>query len=111
MSGPSISLREDSYPENREPYEWQTHSTTVTGTDPTALLTAQANWSTLFSKVPRAHHIKILVDGTTYIRLNSATNDVITITTTTPYETFTGIITKIYVATNNAGVNITVQMD
>jgi len=91
-------------------YEWVTGSVTVAGTEGATSLAAQSGFTGLFTKVKHAHHIKITASATAYIRLNSATNDKITVDATTPFTSDFLQVDSIFTSTNGAGVTITVQL-
>jgi hypothetical protein len=108
---------EDGKPQHRKAYAWRSASITEAGSDPTVSIITKSGFETMFSQLQRdntpyaAHHIKISTNGTAYFRLNSATNDIITVTSTTPYENLNCVVSAIYVATGGAGVITTVQME
>lgn len=91
-------------------YEWLTGSVTVAGTDATTSLAAQSGFTTLFTKLPLAHRVKITATGTCYVRLNASTNDKITVDATTPFSSDFLQVKAIYISTNGAGVAVTVQL-
>jgi len=106
----NILLCEDGSAWNKAPYTWISSAVTVAGTNATTLLTATAAFADIFKYVKRAHHITVEVTGTTYMRLNGATNDKITLTSSTPYENDFIVIDKIYISTNNAAITVTVKL-
>jgi len=101
---------EDGSAKNRSAYEWKSASVTVAGTTGDTIITGISGFTTLFATVKRAHYIQISATGTSYFRLNSATNDVITVTSTTPYTNEDCVVEKLYVTTNGAAVTVTVNL-
>lgn len=101
---------EDGHAKNKEAYAWKSASATITGTTGDTDISGVTGFTTLFSQVKRAHYVQISATGNTYVRLNSATNDVILVTTTTPYTNEDCVVEKIFVTTNNAAVTITVNL-
>lgn len=106
-----IILRENSQAWNVRAYEWVTEALTIDeGTDPLTDLSSVTGFTTLFGTVKRAHHIVIETTGTIYVRLNSVSNDVITIGSSTPFEDHFGITDKIFISTANVARTITVKL-
>jgi hypothetical protein len=105
-----IANRNDGYGTTREAYEWKTGAATIAGTAGTTNLNTVAAFADLFKTVPLAHRVKILSTGTAYIRLNKATNDVITITSTAPIDFDATQVYAIFASTNNSAVTLTVQL-
>lgn len=101
---------ENGVEEHTKEYEWKSASVTVDGTAATTDLTGISGFTTLFDTVPRAHRIRIEASATTYVRLNSSTNDKITITATTPYEDSYCVVDAIYVSTGGSASTITVKL-
>ena len=109
-----IQLNEDGKSVHREAYEWKTATLTVAGSTPTQDIISiggGTNFDTLFSKVKIAHQITITTSGTAYFRLNSTSNDIITVTATTPYTNNVAVVRKLYVATGGAGIVVTVKIE
>lgn len=95
---------------NSHTYEWKSASVNVAGTDGTDDLTGESGFTTLFATVPQAHHITIEASATTYIRLNSATADKITVTSTTPFTSDFLIVEKIFISTGGSASTVTVKL-
>jgi len=110
MGNANIKLLEDAKSEHRLKYEWKSASVTVAGTAGDTDITGETGFTTLFDTVPRAHHIKVEASAAAYIRVNSATNDIITLGATTPYENHYGIIESLYVSTGAGAATITVKL-
>lgn len=102
--------RSDGKAWNSHTYEWKSGSVNVAGTDGDTALTAQAGFTTLFAAVPQAHHITIESSGTIYVRLNSATADKITITSTTPFSSDFLLVEKIFISTGGSAITVTVKL-
>jgi hypothetical protein len=105
-----VKYLENGIAEHSAPYEWKSASVTVAGADAATAITASAGFTTLFATVKRAHRIRIETSGTAYFRLNSATNDIITVTATTPYEDLYCIVDKLFVSTGGAAITVTVKL-
>jgi len=106
----SIPHYSDGTPFDRETYEWKSASVTVTGVAAGTDLTGITGFTTLFDTIPQAHKITIGSSGTAYIRLNSATNDKITVTATTPYTITGAVVHHLYVSTDDKAVTLTVKL-
>lgn len=106
----AVKYLQDGKAEHRKPYEWKSASVNVSGTSADTDITGISGFTTLFDTVPVAHRITVESSGTAYIRLNSATNDVITVTATTPYTDNFSVTTALYVSTNGGAVTITVKL-
>jgi hypothetical protein len=89
-------------------YEYKTGSPNVAGVLADTDITEIVGFTNLFSKVKPAHRIRIYAANTIYVRLNSVTNDIITITSTTPYIQEKDEVSKIFISTGGAGVAVTV---
>ena len=107
--GYSLS-RSDGRAWNGHEYEYLSASVTVAGTAGTGDLSDETGFTTLFSFVPKAHHITIEASATTYIRLNEATNDKITITSTTPFTSDYLLVEKIFISTGAGASTVTVKL-
>lgn len=105
-----VEYLEDGAPRNKKPYEWKSGTVNVAGATATTDITGIAAFTDLFSTVPRAHYVKIESTGTTYIRLNAATNDIITVSATSPFESDFVVLNSIFVSSGGAGVTVTVQI-
>lgn len=106
----AIKLLEDGYAEHRENYEWKTGGVNIAGTDATTNINTDSDFTNLFTAVKRAHHVRIESSGTAYFRLNKDTNDKITVTATTPFESDYIIIEKIFCSTNAQAITITIKL-
>ncbi len=108
----SIIYSQSGKPRESAIYKWIQASVTQAGTTPTVDLITQTGFETLFTGLvgSTAYRITIEVSGTTYIRLNAVTNDIITVTSTAPYIDEWCNVKKIYIATNGAAVTVTVKL-
>jgi len=106
----SIPHYSDGTPFDREEYEWKSASVTVAGTAATTDLTGISGFTTLFDTIPQAHKLTVESSGTAYIRLNSATNDKITVTATTPHTVTGAVVHHLFVSTNGGAVTLTVKL-
>jgi len=100
----------DGLPKNRRAYEWKSGSATVAGATAATDITGITAFEDLFSVVKNAHYVKIESTATLYVRLNSATNDIITVTATSPFESEDMFVNHIYVSTGGAAVTVTVRL-
>jgi len=107
-----IINRENGAPWNTEPYEIKSGTVNVAGATPNTNLNTITGFTSpaIFLAVKRAAHITISTTGTLYVCLNSTSNDVITITSTTPYSDDFGVIYSIFVASGGVGVTVTVKL-
>lgn len=94
---------------NSELYEWKSAAITIAGATATVDITAAGGITTLFNKIKRCRHIRIEASATTYIRLNAVTNDIITVTATTPFEADISVH-KIFISTGGAASTVTVKL-
>ena len=97
---------------NKEEYEWKSGSANIAGVSGDVNLNTVAAFTTLFSGVRkgRAHYISIETTGSVYIRLNKSTNDIILVTSTTPFRSDVMAIYAIFATTAAAAVTITVTL-
>lgn len=104
--------RENGKSWNQAAYEWKSAAVTVAGTTPSASITGETGFTTLFDTVKRAHHIVIEATATIYVKLvaDGVAGDTITVTATTPFEDHYGITEDILVATGGSAANITVKL-
>lgn len=110
----SVKRLEDGIAENRREYSWKSASATIAGTSATTDLTGVTGFEDLFTPLQNgvAHHVSISVaSGTAYFRLNNATNDVITVTATSPYTNNYTVLHHLYASTAGAAVTITVKLE
>lgn len=112
MGNSNIKLLEDARAEHREPYEWKSAAVNIAAATATVNIRTKTGFTTLFDTLHknRAHHIRIEASATTYVRLNADDNDIITITSTTPYEDHYGIIEAIFISTNAGASTVTVKL-
>jgi hypothetical protein len=108
--GANIKMLENGVEEHTKEYEWKSASVTVAGSTATTDITGVVGFTTLFATVSRAHRITIETTATAYFRLNADTNDVITVTSTTPYSSDYCVVDKIFVSTGGAAVTVTVKL-
>lgn len=92
---------------NAREYEWKSASITLTDANATTDLSTITGFTTLFTDVPIANHIEIRSSADITLRLNKATNNIITVGTTTPFTSDCMEITDIFVGTA-AAVTLTV---
>lgn len=107
----SIQYSENGKPREAAVYENKSASITVDdGALPATNLKTKTGFTTLFDSLPgkTAHRINIQSSGTAYIRLNSVTGDVITVTATAPFIDNETQVKDIFVSTNNVALTLTV---
>ena len=90
-------------------YEWKSASINIAGATATVDITNAGGITTLFNTIKRCRKIRIEASATTYIRLNSASNDIITVTATTPFEADMSVH-KIFISTGGSASTVTVKL-
>jgi len=105
-----IIARENGQAWNTVPYEWKSASVNVAGTAAATNIRTITGFTTLFDTVNRVAHIIVEASGTAYIRLNSASNDVITIGATTPFSDDYIVTESLFISTNGSAITITVKL-
>jgi hypothetical protein len=108
---------EDGYPQHRNAYEWKSGTVNIAGATADTNIRDIGAFNNLFDTVSnnqagianskRAHRVIITSSGTLYVRLNSATNDKITVNATTPLD-LDLICEAIFVTSGGVGVVVTV---
>jgi hypothetical protein len=92
-----------------EKYEWKSAAITIAGSDGDTNIKDAGGITTLFNTVPEARRIVVESSGAAYIRVNSATNDKITLGATAPFEADM-TVRSLFLSTGGAAITITVKL-
>jgi len=98
---------------NTSKYSWVSNAVTKATTTPADSITAVTAFKDIFNNLENktANYIKISVGAdVAYITLNSTSNDVITVTPTTPFESEFIEIRDIFIATDSVAVSVTLEL-